>query len=108
MKLLIIEADTNDGDYIHSLIDMDKQVDLTMELVNKVTQAISKSSQRHNWNISEYKRETEKDPQQLYKDILTEEEIDTFDQCAVPHGEYGIHTIKSITLYEVSEKTVLL
>jgi len=107
--LLIVKADTNDADYVYKTTEVEEKDNwFNVELIEKVSSAIKKSPQRHNWDNSEYKHKHEKDPYELYKDILTKDEIQEFEENYCPFGEYGIHTIKSIELYEISSKKSLL
>lgn len=95
--LLIITADENDADYVTEENSIDDT--FNFERLEKVANAIKESKQRHNWD--ENPGRDNKCPEELYKNILTEEEIDWFDEL-IPHNENGIHTIKSITSYEIS------
>jgi predicted DNA-binding transcriptional regulator YafY len=111
--LIIVEADTNDGDYVdrikylEDLLHPEEPV-ASLETIIKVAKAIKKSKQRHNWLTSDYKRDTEKRPEELYKNVLTEDEIDWFSQELTPYGEYGIHTIVSIKILHVESEENLL
>ena len=99
MKYIIIEADTNNGDYVTecSLIN-----DNEIELLKPIVEAI-KNIDNDNWETGECC--CEHDPYGLYVEtkILTEEQVDWFQQF-VPYGEYGIHTIESILIMEFIEK----
>ena len=79
---------------------MDKISAEDLEIIRPVIEAI-KTKKDYNWPTSEYCRE-EEDPHTLYVDsgLITEEQYEIFDEF-VPHGEFGIHTIASITLFEV-------
>jgi hypothetical protein len=98
-KLLIIKADTNDGDYIHTICKIDEKEEA---LIRKVAKLLH--SGHHNWETSEYCDER---PEEMYKDVLTQEEIETFDEY-VPYGEHGVHTIASIRILEVTSDEDLL
>jgi hypothetical protein len=103
--LIIISADTNDGDYVHDLKEVSESEynETYKDLLSKVSKAISKRG--GTWGRGEIQNR-HNDPRIIYKDVLTEEEIDAFDYLA-PHGEYGIHSIGSITVYSVGEKVRL-
>jgi len=107
--LLIIKADTNDADYVHRIVNIEKELGkyYNESLLKKVASAIQNSPIRYNWANSEYCK-NEDNPRKIYKDILTEDEIQEFEDNYCPFGEYGIHTIKSIELYEISSKQSLL
>lgn len=49
-------------------------------------------------------------PKELYVDTgkVTQEVLDLFNENYTPHGEYGIHSIESIELLEVSNEYKLL
>jgi hypothetical protein len=93
-KVIIVEADTNDGDYISEISDLEPG---DVEKVQKIVNVISEKGQDYNWPSSEYIDET---AEELYKDLLTEEEIEFMDSF-VPHGEHGVHSINSIRILEV-------
>lgn len=100
MKLLIVEGDTNDGDYTYKITSEEELVEyFNLPLVEKVADAISKSTQFYNWNMSD---NDEKCPDDLYEGILTSKEVGEFMNNYCPHFEGGIHTITSIKLYEVT------
>ena len=97
---LVIEADTNDADYITSTTEV------TMDQIEKfkpIIEAIKNNKGSHNWPAHEGVRKTVEDE---YPE-LDEELLDEF-QDLVPNGEYGVHTISSIVYYPMPIKTVLL
>ena len=98
-----IKADTNDGDYVleRTLI---KESDLVK--IGKIAKAIKNCKISHNWAVGEYMDDDES-PEIVYAGILTEDEIEWFDNF-VPHGEYGIHSIEHIKILEVLTETNLL
>lgn len=98
--LVIIKADTNDADYIHSI-----RKNLTKKEIGILEKAapIIKANGGE-WPNSEYADST---PLELYDGQLTEEEIDYINDIC-PYGEYGIHSIESITIYQVESETRLL
>jgi hypothetical protein len=107
--LLIIHGDTNDADYTSRTCEIDES---ELKELLPIIQAIkdyssNKANQKwgviHNWTNNEYAT-LEEYPCTIYKDILTEDQIEMFSDY-VP---YDIHTIVSITLYEmVGEKQLL-
>lgn len=101
-NLLVIVGDTNDADYITEthLLDPDEIYDAELlSLLPKVSKALKDCKDRHNWPDSEYSKIFVRE---LYNGILTDEDIDIFQEYA-PHGEYGIHTIKSIDVYDIND-----
>jgi hypothetical protein len=103
---IVIEADTNDADYITEINEISAE---ELELIKPVVKAIKKHKGDYNWPNFEGRRGNEKSPEEIYVEsgLVTEEQFDTFSQY-VPHGEYGVHTIESVTLFEVTNKTELL
>jgi hypothetical protein len=103
-RLLIITADTNDADYVteERVIKDDEELEKLVKILAIVK---SKSGNyAHNWPNSDYIEET---PQELYEGLLTDDEIEWFEEC-LPHGEYGIHTIVSAKLLYVEKEEELL
>jgi len=110
-KYLIIQADTNDADYV---ISQNEVADEDLELIFPVIKAIedynndkSIKYQKYNfWNIESNRNP---DPYQLYVETgkCKQEEMDAFMEY-VPYFEGGIHTIESIELLEVVKETKLL
>jgi hypothetical protein len=113
-KILVVQGDTNDADYITNEEDVTKNLDVQMskiydldegngetllQFITRVAAAI-KAKGRHNWPTSEYARENLAD---VYAGILSQQDMDIFSECFCPHGEHGIHTINSIRLITVSE-----
>lgn len=108
-QMLIIKGDTNDADYITETTKLsDAAYAKYLPLIKKVAQAIKNRSHLHenNWPNSQYSHKTFED---LYIDnnILTEEEIETFDQF-VPHELEGVHSIRSIRILKYVEDKELL
>ena len=105
-KLLIIKADTNDADYITGICEIQPEDE---QLIRKVAGVLRTESKKgcagsHNWETSEYGDER---PEDMYEDVLTQDEIETFDGY-VPYGEHGIHTIDSIRILEVTSDEKLI
>lgn len=59
-----------------------------------------------NWNRFRLS-EGELSPEEMYKDILTEDEISEFDGW-LPSSPHGVHTIESISILNVESKEELL
>lgn len=111
-KYIIIQADTNDGDYIQ---EMSVITDEKLELIQPIITAIKEFKPydgnvlmagggpwKHytNFPYSEHTRKDlgEKTVQELYGH-LGEEVLDAFlNYC--PHGEYGFHSIEKIEIIE--------
>ena len=124
---LIIEADTNDADYVSTINEITKD-DLEKlypvfdaiknfkpyngKSVDKDCQFDHERTHNHNWPYGdeEYIPRIdlgEKTVEEIYADVLTPDQIELFtDLC--PFGEYGIHTITSIKVLEyIQEKEYL-
>ncbi len=98
---LEIKADTNDADYVTCrTIITQQQIDRLKPLI----EAIKNNPDSHNWITSEYFSDDHKRPEDAYGQFgkLVEEFEDY-----IPYGEYGIHTIKSITLLRAIEEKLL-
>jgi hypothetical protein len=95
---MIIEADTNDADYVTSQHEIsDDEENFIKSIIPKLI-----GDKRYNWVTGDMGN-----PYERYQGILTVEEIDRFGEY-LPYGEYGIHTIESIEILEVIGKEELL
>jgi len=108
-KYIIIEADVNDGDYIHSrnIITDDE-----LELIKPVIQAIKDYNddetikhQKWNWYTIDNR---EPNPMELYKGKFSEEAYDFFNSILPYMDNESIHTIESIDILIVAEEIKLL
>lgn len=107
-RTITVIADTNDADYINSTQELNEE---DLPTILKVVAAIKafdavtvRGCGRYNWPDSHYRKSS---PRAVYEDVLTEEEIELFQEY-VPCGEDGVHTIESVTIYEIINKEVLL
>ena len=109
-KYLLVIADSNDGDYLHSLTEItDEQIEELKPIIAVVKNVYDtavkekKWNDRHNWENGEYGHGIT--PQNLYVEtgLLTEEQVDIFEEY-VPYGEYGVHTIEHINVVELNEE----
>jgi hypothetical protein len=105
--IIIIKADYNDGDYLYSFIEEKelKSVEDTVTFLKKISSVISKNNY-HSWTTND-RAENEESPQEMYKGLLTEDEIESFNML-LPYNEYGLHTIKSIRILKVENDVELL
>ena len=95
--LLEITVDPNDADYITSTYVLKENQTGILDLMRKVARVI-KTGERHNWEMGHRSRT----PLHIvYDSQLTEEEIEIFNTY-LPYGEGYIHTIVSITIYEIN------
>lgn len=107
--ILIIRADTNDGDYItdYQIADQEK-LDLIIKIAKQLMNAKRNSAHGEDsfsWPTSEYARFT---PLELYGDEINVDYLDLIDWM-VPFGEFGVHTVESIRYFELaSEETLIL
>lgn len=101
-KLVLIEGDTNDGDYVtakNKISDTDilklKTILSKLERDKLQGGGLAKTI---SWETGEMQSESleEQHPE------LSLEEIDFLDNLC-PHGEYGIHTIESVEIIEEVE-----
>lgn len=107
---IAIQVDTNDADYVTEISTIDEtQLAIIMPLIEAIKQWMADNPElyglEHNYDIHEYTRATQT-PRERYG--FPEEVHDMFeDLCGYP-GEYGFHTVESITLTPWVEKTRLL
>lgn len=95
--LIVVKADTNDADYIEETNTIDED---WLEEIKPVIESLKKDkSWPKGWNFREKIIDIHTE--------LTEQQIDSFNDLC-PHGENGIHSIESITLYEIVSKQILL
>lgn len=104
--LVIVKADHNDADYTEMVVTA-KLEDL--DLVRKVAVVLNDYPfEKHQYNWAqryEYQHSEDKTPEEMYKDYLTPEEVEIFQDTYVPMDENcGVHTIKSIRIIEVANE----
>ena len=106
--LIIIKADYNDGDYVHgiSIKRNDKQIEFLKKIANAIKIKTAEYSYMCNWNRF-HLSDSELSPEEIYKDILTEDEISDFDSW-ISSSPHGVHTIESISFLQVESKEELL
>lgn len=105
-KVLIIKADTNDGDYITSEREINENFDMArlQKVVNAIKDfnAMSKQTNGGKWSDNNWPEHEYQDgsPGELYGKVLTGDDIEFFSNLR-PYGEDGIHTIESIRIVEI-------
>ena len=110
--VIIIKADENDADYVYNFLEENqvRSIDKVISTLKKLSAAMYENKVYnniyHNWCTGE-RADMENSPYEMYKDMLTEEEIETVNEI-VPFSEYGIHTIKSIRILKVEEDEELV
>lgn len=100
MKHLLVKADSNDGDYLYELSVISEEE--LIEFKNLFSKLQKNIYGRINWGRYDL-LEPSNDPRIIYKDILTEDDIE-FIEDYIPSGEYGIHTIESVKVIEIIEE----
>lgn len=118
---LNITADTNDADYVSNMTEItaDKLAEL-MPLIKAIknfktykTKSKDGSYERshsHNWPTGDCLRQDlgEKSPEEYYGEQgISEDLIMELSENFLPHGEYGIHTIKSIEVLHIAKREKL-
>lgn len=112
VKILHIECDTNDADYISSFHEVTER---ELEILEPIIKIIKENASGRNetdrwknywWDNSEY-ADKHLTPEIYYKDKLTPEQIKDFNDY-LPYGEYGIHNIYLIETYERSNDNIIL
>ena len=104
--LMIITADTNDADYVKSENWVTEEDISEIKKVWEVVKDSVKVRGRGDYNWWTVASSRQKGPYERYKDILTTEQLDIFNEY-VPHPEGGIHTVESIVIHEVIKTTKL-
>jgi len=113
---ILIEGDTNDGDYISEMSDITQE---TLDLILPVIEAVKSSTEFHNWS-NEYDsksiedkypqfcvRNDDYDPEDEYDyEFELGEALEAFSGL-VPSGEYGVHSIKKIEIYRCEPERLL-
>ncbi len=100
-RVVIICADTNDGDYIYSV---DNIPDDDFKRFKKIANIVKSHGNDNNWENSEY---GDIPPSEMYKGTLTEDDIEFFEEF-LPYGEFGIHTIESIRVLQVIQEEKII
>jgi hypothetical protein len=90
---IVIEGDTNDADYVHSIRDIslreiEEIIKPAIELIKAHKGKVPFHEFRNNW------------PDNYLANI---DLIETFQEYC-PCGEYGIHSIESVTFYKKPKK----
>lgn len=100
--LIEVKGDYNDADYttkITVISEDDKNCQRYLDLIRKVANAITNSSERNNWPMSPYE---DLSVEELYEDELTREEINTFNAMFVPIDyEQEVHTLIAVNIHKV-------
>jgi len=119
-KFLLIEADTNDADYVSNFMAItDEELELFIPLFEAIRnfkpyegKSMTGYDFTHTHNFpygdGEYIPRAdlgEKSVQDLYGEFKG---LEKFLEYFCPFGNYGIHTIETILVYEVSNKTNFL
>lgn len=101
-KYLIIKADTNDADYVQ---EKNLVSDSQLKKLEPIIKAIKACKEHHNWPNHDG---SDKTIEETYEGILTEEQIEFMQEFVPSGGDYGVHSIESIELLEVSKEKTLL
>lgn len=114
---IIIVADTNDADYVTEVSTISeadlKKIKPLIKAISKFEPYKSKNggyerSNHHNYPLGECCRLDlgEKRPEDIYPEF--DKSIHELFQSFCPYGEYGIHTIESVTVAPLTKKRKLL
>jgi len=98
---LVIEADTNDADYVTEITDIDKE---DLDSFRPIIEAIKNCKNEYNWECDHSDSPT---LEELYPDFIDTDAFNYFQDC-VPSWENGVHSINSITVYHVVKEEELL
>ncbi len=117
---ITITADPNDADYITAVNEISEEdLDTIKPLIQAIKEfkpynaeyesfgRMSTTMHHHNYPYGECLRGDmgEKSPEELYE--FDSKVLELFEEY-IPHSEYGIHTIESITICPLQKKTKLL
>lgn len=116
-KYVIIEADTNDADYVSEKNEISQEdLDLIMPVINAIKEFNEDKSikyQKYNWWYIDSSKERDKEeymsPHKRYVESgkVTQEQFEAFWEYT-PYFEGGIHTIESVEILEVVNEYKLL
>ena len=103
--LVIITADTNDGDYVYGISKNVSVADL--DRIKSLWEIVKAGGDEwgHNWITTEDSSEEER-PEGMYKGKLTQSDIEFLERF-FPYAEYGTHTIESIEIYTYDSEQTL-
>jgi len=97
IKYINITADINDGDYVSEIGTITEE---QLEIIKPVVDAINKNKGRYETGDMSDKYDSKK----LYGNL---EGFKTFRKY-VPFGNYGVHTIESVVIYNVESTEKLM
>ena len=111
IKLLYIEADTNDADYVTRLTDI---TSLTEEQMKELTYCINIIKKHFTqpwahfigckWNTREM--DDDESVEEEYKGELTSANIE-FMEDYIPYGEFGVHSLQTIQIFNIDERDLI-
>ncbi len=115
-KYLLITADVNDADYIHSKHEVsDEDLAILMPLIKAIKAFDDDKTikyQKYNWWTMNESRETEQymSPKKRYVELagVSQEALDYFNDLRPYMDNANVHTIESIDIIEVASETKLL
>lgn len=122
MRVIVIKADTNDADYVTSetkVADYEEYGEDVVGMVKRVAEAIRiVTAQRkaksptgyinfHNWDTGCFRSDSES-PSDVYAGLLSDDDIEFFNDIAPAGHGYGIHTIASIRIVEITDEERVL
>jgi hypothetical protein len=97
-KFIIVTGDENDGDYISRATKITEEELKEIRPVIEVLRKEGKDRDGYNWATYD---SADPDPYKKYKDILTDMQIEMFNEF-VPHGENGISSISELKILTVT------
>lgn len=124
MKYLLIKADTNDADYVHSFLPItEEQIAAFTPLFEAImnfkpyvarykgesfgSRSVSRTcTHSHNFPTGDVLREDmgEKPPEEIYAGVVADVVFEGFTENFLPMSEHGIHTIKEIRVLDVTSE----
>lgn len=94
--VMSIKGDHDDGDYVY------KRTEMTSKRFRELYKVIKEIKNCEEWCNWDYNRHT------IYKDALSEDEIEEFNYYVPSGGEEGIHTIEAILISPIVEELNIL
>ena len=104
MRVLAVEADTNDADYATETTDISNIGQEELDNLRRIFAIVAATDceEGGNWNNQQEVGMSGPTPARQYKGKLSKKDIALVEKY-IPAGEYGIHTISSVRILDVVE-----
>lgn len=101
--LVVITGDAGDADYTSKATVV---TDNDLKVVRKVVKALKAWAKDKKWSSCNW--DSRMSAEEQYPGLLTEDELEQFEDLLPGTGDHPIHTITSVKLYEFTSKRNLL